>query len=97
VRELKPDQRILDHPDLLTGYVAGTNNGWKAGYRSLWDVILTHRHYILEEGKSDEFMAGYDAAMDLVREEMELYGISLPKSGEGTLYFSEGDSKGEEK
>ncbi len=93
---LKPDQRILDHPELLEGYVAGTKNGWKVGYKSLWDVILTNRHYTLEEDKSDEFMAGYDALMDVVRKEIELYGIRLPKSGEGVLYFSEDDSNGEQ-
>ncbi len=97
MRELKPDQRILDHPELLEGYFAGTKNGWKVGYKSLWDVILTDRHYILERGKSDEFMAGYDALMKVVREEIELYGISLPKSGEGVLYFSEDETQGEQK
>lgn len=95
--KLKPDQRILDHPELLEGFFAGTKHGWKVGYKSLWDVILTDRHYILEEDKTDEFMAGYDALMDVVRKEIELYGIRLPKSGEGVLYFSEDDSQGEQK
>lgn len=93
--KLTVDKRVLDRPDLLTGYTAGTKNGWRTGYQSLWDVILTHRHYLLEEDPTPEFMTGYDVLMGAVKKEMELYGIKLPESGEGVLYFSENSSEGE--
>lgn len=95
--KLVPDKNVLNRPDLVTGYVAGTKNGWKVGYESLWDVILTHRHLLLEEDPTPEFMAGYDVLMGVVKKEMELYRIRLPESGEGVLYFSEGSSEGEQK
>ena len=97
MKKLIVDKRVLDRPDLLTGYTAGTKNGWKVGYKSLWDVILTHRHYLLEQDPTPEFLAGYDALMSTVKTEMELYGIRLPESGEGVLYFSEDGSEGESK